>query len=334
MKKINEYILDIKNNLHLNVVLGTKEINFLKSVPLAIKSRYDIYNIKIENIDCIILICNKDIKSIKKHLTIFNNAIDLPIIIAINKISTSNRKYLIENNISFISSESIYLPQLLIYIKNVNDRYKKIKNKKLSKLAQTILISALINREYRDYEMDIESSALFWNVTKMSSSRALKELVEFDYLSNEALGRKKYYFLKDDIDVDKLLSEIKNPIVSTVYIKSTDLIYFEEKVEASYTALSKYTNITNSKLIYAINKSYFDNIIQKDNEITIYDDEYDNNLIQVELWRYNPDINIMNSDIVDKISLYISLKDKVGVEDSRVNDAMNDLYNQIKGICE
>jgi hypothetical protein len=336
MKNINEIVLHIKNILNVNVIIDNSKINFSKSVPLAIKSRYNMYTLKIENIDSIVLVCKEDIQSIKKHLSLFNEAIDLPIIVAIENINTSIRKYLIENHIPFISKESIYLPQLLIYLNNLDDRYKKIKNKKLSKLAQTILISSLFNRKYidKDYEMDIETSSHLWNVTKMSSSRALNELVEFEYLTNSTLGRKKYYFIKENIDIDKLLKDIRNPIINTIYIKVKDLIYFEKKVEASYTALSKYTNITDNKIVYAIEKNYFDKVIKKDNEITIYDDEYDNDLIQIELWRYEPYMNLINNNnIVDKISLYISLKNKIDIEDSRLNEAINELYNQIKGMC-
>jgi len=332
MKTINDLISQFKESLHINIYLNDSKPNYKKAIPLAIKSKYDIFSVKIENIDTVILVSKEDIKSIKKHLEIFQRFIDLPIILAYDKINSSNKNYLIENGISFVSKDTIYLPQLLIYLDNISKKQKTTKNKKLSKLAQTILISSLIQRKYNDkvYEMDIESSSHLWGVTKMSSSRALKELVDFNYLSYELLGRKKYYFLKDSIDFEKFLTDLKNPVINSVYIKSKDLIYFEIKAESSYAALSKYTNITNIKPIYAIEKTYFDKIIKKDNEITIYDEEYDDTLIQVELYRYSPFLDFEDEIKVDSISLYLSLKDKIDIEDSRMLEAMNELKYKIE----
>lgn len=327
MKNINKLILTIKSTLHINATINKDKLNYSKSIPLSVKSNYEIYNIKLENIDTVVLLCKEDIKSIKKHLALFAQSLSMPIILVLDNINTTTKKYLIENGISFVSEDSIYLPQLLIYLNNFKKNYKIKRNQKLSKLAQTILISLIINKQK---EININSSAKIFNVTNMSTSRALKELEEFNYLDVKTNGRKKEYFLKSNIDIDKLLSELKNPVTDTIYIKNEDLVYFDKKSKSSYYALSKYTNITNSKPIYAIQKEYFEKIIKEDNSITIYDKEYDNNIIQIELWRYSTMLN--NTNTVDYISLYLSLKDNLNIEDTRLMDAMNELYNKIKGM--
>lgn len=327
MKNINELISKVRDTLHINISINKNRLNYSKSIPIAIKSSYEIYHVKLENIDTVVLLSNENIKSIKKHLSIFNESLSMPIILGVNNINTTTKKYLIENGISFVSEDSIYLPQLLIYLNNFKENYKIKRNKKLSKLAQTILISLIVNKQS---QIDINSSAKQFNVTSMSTSRALKELEDFDYMDVETVGRKKEYILKHHIDIDKLLNELRTPVSDTVYIKYEDLEYFDNKIESSYYALSKYTNITNNKPIYAIYKDYFNKIIKKDNTITIYDNEYDSNLIQIQLWRYST--TITKENIVDPISLYISLKDDINVEDSRLTDSMNELYNKIKGI--
>jgi len=328
MKNINGLISYLKETLHISVSISDRRLDFSKSLPFAIKSNYDIFNIKIKNIEMVLLSTNEDdIRSVKKHLNLFEESLSIPIVLHIEHISGSTKKYLIENGIPFVSEESIYLPQLLIHFNDFKEHYKKVKNKKLSKLAQTILISLIINRQH---EIDINSSATMFHVTTMSTSRALNELVDFGYLEVKSIGRRKDYFLKHFLDVEKLFMELKNPVVDTIYIKYQDLDYFDKKVEASYSALSKYANITNNTPIYAIEKDYFNMLIKKDNPITIYDKEYDNNLIQVELWRYKTQIS--KEGIADPISLYMSLKDNIDIYDSRVNDAMHELYNRIKGM--
>lgn len=328
MKNINSLISYLKSTLHISVNVSDDKLDYTKPIPIAIKSNYDIFNLKIHNKHTALLSTNEeDIGSIKKHLNIFEKSLSIPVVIHIEHISSSTKKYLIENGIPFVSEETIYLPQLLIHFGDLNEKYKKVKGKKLSKLAQTILISLIIKKQD---EITINSSASMFNVTKMSTSRALNELFDFEYLEVENIGRTKEYFLKSHIEIEKLLLDLKDPIINTVFIKHQDLNYFDKKMEASYSALNKYTNITNNVPIYAIEKSYFDKLVKKDNPISIYDKEYDSDLIQIELWRYKPEIS--DDSIVDPISLYMSLKDKIDVYDSRANDAMSELYNRIQGM--
>jgi DNA-binding transcriptional ArsR family regulator len=318
----------LKNTLHLKVSKKEKELNYSKSIPFVIKKSYNISIVQIENIDNVVLSTKEeDIKSIKKHLSLFEEALSLPIILNISHISNSMKKYLIENKISFISAESIYLPRLLIYLNDISNKPKKKNNTRLSKLAQIILISELIKKEEK---IEIFNIANSFNVTQMSASRALKELYEFKYLKLETIGRKKIYTLDINEDIEEILSTLKNPKIKDVYIKNDDLKYFDYKILSSYSALPKYTNITNNENIYAVEKEYFEKQINKNKQIQIYDNKYDNTLVQIELWRYSP--LLIQDDIIDPISLYLLLKNKIDEEDTRVRNAMDELYNQIKGM--
>ncbi|WP_294965957.1 hypothetical protein [Sulfurimonas sp.] len=328
MKNIIGLISYLKNTLHISAAISDKKLDYMKSMPIAIKSNYDIFNLRIQDKGTVLLSTNeKDIGSIKKHLNLFEESLSIPVIVHIEHISSSTKKYMIENGIPFISEEAIYLPQLLIYFDDFKEKYKKVKSKKLSKLAQTILISLIVKRQHGINNKD---SAIMFDVTKMSTSRALNELADFNYLDMQQIGRTKEYFLKHHIDIEKLFMELKNPVIDTIFIKHQDLNYFDRKTEASYSALTKYTNITNSSPIFAVEKDYFNRLIKKDNPITIYDKEYDNNLIQIELWKYKPEI--VDDGVADPISLYMSLKDQIDIYDSRVNNAMNELYNKIEGM--
>jgi len=327
MKNITKLIEYLKNTLHIDVSIRNKKLNYTKSIPLIIKINYDIFNLRIDNKNIVLLSTKEDdILSIKKNLKLFRESLSIPIIMHIENISDSTKKYLIENNIPFVSEKVIYLPQLLIYFNDFKRKYEKIKDKKLSKLAQIILISFIVNKQD---EVNIADSANVFNVTKMSIGRALMELENFGYLKVKKIGRLKKYF-KQPINIEKMFRELKNPVTTTLYIKREDLNIFDKKVEASFSALTRYANITNSQPIYAIEKSYFKQVTNKNDKFIIYDKKYDDNLIQIELWRYNP--SITNENIVDPISLYLSLEDKIDVDDSRANDAIIEVYNKIKGM--
>jgi len=329
MKNPVELISYLQDTLHLDVSLSNVKLDYKKSVPVAIKSNYNIFSIKIQDIDIVVLDADEDnIRALKKHIELFQEALSMPIVLSIYNLSRSTKKYLIENAISFISNQSVYLPNLLIHLDDTTFAKKKPTPKKLSKLAQTILISLIVNKELK---IEINSSAEKFAVTKMSTSRALNELVDFNFINVQTHGRKNDYSLSDSIDIDLLLSKLKDPVSDRVYIKKADLSHFDIRMEASFSALSVYTNITNHKTIFAIEKSYFNEIMKKD-PITVYDKEYDTDLVELELWRYAPQ-NIQ-SDIVDEISLYLSLQDKLDLEDSRLMNAYSELYNEIKRMLD
>ncbi len=324
----------LKDVLHLNIYKDNSKLIYTKPIPFIIKKSYDINMIQIEDVSCVILSTDdEDIKSINKHLLQFKESLQMPIILNISNISNSTKRYLIDNNISFVSKDTIYLPQLLIYIKDINDKQKKKKNTKLSKLAQTILISELLQKNNKNIhynEINISNCAKVFNVTTMSTSRALKELYEFKYLSLETQGKKKIYHLTYNLNINKLLSTLKDPKIEDIYIKKNDLKYFDNLVASSYSALSQYTNIINNESIYAIDKDYFTKYINKNNQIEIYTNKYDNDLIQIELWRYTP--NLIYKNVIDPISLYLSLVNHLDNEDTRLNNSIDELYNQIQRI--
>jgi hypothetical protein len=330
MNELKDKLKLLKDTLPINISITNDKITYKKPIPFAIKSNYIIYKIDIDNIEAVILVNKYETGTLKKHIKLFEDSLDLPIILVLNTINSSMKKYLIDNRISFISDDSIYLPHLLIYLNNFKIK-KNNRSKKLSKLTQVILIDLLLNYKSKfDIENPIDVTTLVkqWNVSSMTISRVLKQLVEFNYLQYITKVRKRYYYINDNMDIDKLLTNLNYPITDKVYIKDTDLKCFENKSLSSYSALSYYTNITQSKNIYAVQKDYFNNILTQNNDIVIYDKDYDDSLIELELWKYKT--NIINNNMVDKISLYIILKKNIDLEDVRFIDAINELYEQIK----
>lgn len=323
----------LKNTLHLSVRSIIKTLEYNKPVPFIIKKSFKINLIEIENIECVVLSVDEEgIKSIKKQLVVFQESLSQPIIINVNRISSSTRQYLIESGISFVSNEAVYLPHLLIYFDNFINQPKK-KKKKLSKLAQVILISELIQNQNNinfHNEINISDSAKKFNVTNMSTSRALKELYEFDYLYLEKDSRKKIYILKQDIVFNDFIETLKNPVLDVIYIKQEDLKYVGSKILSSYSALSQYANISSANFTYAVGKDYFNKYMNKNNNLKTYEKQYDNDLIEIELWSYSPDL--VQRHIVDPISLYLSLKDNVNSEDTRLNNAIEELHKKIEGM--
>jgi len=120
MKNINELITYLKKNLHLDVSIDHEHLEYQKSISVAIKSKYEIFRIRIETLSLVVLYTQEDeLQNIKKHLTFFKNSLSLPLVLSVSNITSSSKKYFIENAISFVADESIYLPHLLIYLKDL-----------------------------------------------------------------------------------------------------------------------------------------------------------------------------------------------------------------------
>ena len=318
----------LENRLHLSVEKTDILLKYKGKVPFLLKKKYDVTTIKIEHLNCAVLTVDEEnVQSIKKHFTLFSNSLDLPIVLYVNNMTNSMQKYLIENHISFIAKESIYLPQLLIYLQG-KIAQKPSTSKPLSKLAQQILIFHIVHKKRETIE--IQATAEQFSVTNMSASRALKELNGYELFSFESMGRKKLYSIREDLNFDTVMTVLKTPIVEEVYLRSQDLLSLEHKYLSSFSALSYYANITNLEKIYAIDKQYFEREIKKDENISIYEKQYDNSLVKIELWNYPP--RGIESNVIDPLSLYLILKENIDDEDTRLVSAFEELKEQIKGM--
>jgi len=324
--KENEIIVLLKQKLKLNVKKIELSLEYKEKVPFLLKKNYEIRTIQIEDLKCVLLIVNDNkLSLIKKHIELFSKALEFPIIIYIQNITSSGQKYFIDKGISFISKTSIYLPKLLIYLSDITYKQKQNNKKSLSKLAQQILIYSIVKNCKTDIE--IQNTAKRFCVTNMSASRALKELSEQGLFSFHEVGRKKIYALKEDLSFNQLTSLLKTPKIEEFYIKEKNLSSLKNKYLSSYGALSNYTNITNIQKVYAIDKKYFDKQRAK---IVIYEEQYDNELSKIELWNHVPILNDDNT--IDPISLYMLLMNELDEEDTRVVNAMAELKEKIEGM--
>ena len=318
-------LLTTQCNLHVEERKNALDV--FKSIPLAIKSFYHLHVLKIEHLDCLVLETNEpSVRALKKHLLLFGSSVPMPIILYVPNLSGSMRRYLLENNIAYATKENFYMPQLLIHLKDMAHKIAPIKKQeKLSKLAQMIVSYALVTRTY---ELEIDTCASQFEVTKMSAGRALNELKAFHMVSLKERGRKKIYILSSSLEFESFICMLKNPKHTTVYLNKNSLHVLQSYVEASYMALSHYANIITTQASYAIDKETFQTL-SKQHALYFTEEAYDSDFCALELWNFNP--GLIQKGYIDPLSLYLSLKDDIDTEDTRVADAFTTLEEIIKG---
>lgn len=330
MKPINHLISLLQQKLHLSVIRSKREVVYVLPIPLAIKNFFDIDLALIEGIEVVILSTDElNTKGLKKHLELFEKALQLPLLLNIGTGNGTLQKFLMEKNIAFVMGENtVYMPKFLIWIKDLSGKanFRPTSGKKLSKLSQMVMIHMLLSQRKA---LDINTIAESFNVSIMSASRVLNELSAQKLLSVEKRGREKAYHLVQPLLVDKVLGLMDSPKRGIVFVKKSTLSQIDGLMAASFHALSYYSDLASMQNEYAVEKSRF-NV-----NIETYGEAYDDDYVKIEFWKYDPStLDENKSGIVDPISLYLSLKEEIRVmDDIRVKNAYDSLYNRIKEAC-
>lgn len=330
MKRISQLILTLQNKLHLNVVRSTRDGLMTTSLPLAIKKSYTLDLVLIEGVEVAVLSVDElKTSGLQKHLELYARALAMPLLLNIIEGNSALQKFLIDKNIAFVMGEdTVYMPQFLIWIKDLKGKsdFRRTNTKKLSKLAQMVMIDTLLAKKTH---LDILCVSQAFNVSTMSASRVLNEIADHKLFTVEKNGREKNYSLSHPIEIENVLGLMSSPKRGELFVKQTDLTRIKGLIETSYQALSSYSDLASMQKEYAIEKS------QLDPSIETYDRAYDDEYVKIELWKYDPRVLASdNSTIVDPISLYLSMKEELKTtDDIRVHNAIENLVNRIKKVC-
>jgi hypothetical protein len=330
MEPIKSLIQTLTEKLQLKVTRSQRDITYKRSIPLGIKKSYAVDLLIIEGTEVVVLSTDElHTKGLLKHLDLFAEALDSPILLNVSQNNTQLQKFLLEKHIPFVmGNETIYMPQFLIWIKHLSFKstLQSSNKKRLSKFSQMLIIYALINNKR---ELDLNSVATHFDMSTMSASRALSELEKHKLLELTKTGQKKNYHLVYPIEIDRLLSLMESPKKGEVFVKKDSLPKIEGLMSASYQALAYYSDLAAMQPEYAIEKARFPK------EVETYPQAYDDDYIKIELWKYNPKAIAANgSDTVDPFSLYLSMhQERESIDDVRVNNALDTVYKQLKEVC-
>ncbi len=299
-----------------------------KKLPIILKNKFNYYEMSVLNHSCILIEILKEepsIKNLKNTIQIIKKIFQKEPVLYYNKLSTYRRKSLISNRIGFIEENGqFYLPFIALFINSFpnyynNDtdentsniflktEYFKIQNE-FTPLAQLAFLYFLYNK---DREITNKEFASLFDITEMSASRALIELYNHKLINYKIHGktlRSKLYRRIKDPDYFKIgKSLLISPIKKIVFVNEIPNNTFISGLEA----LSNISMI--NPINYKVRAISYKNLNNKDIKI-INNKDYieDNNLIKLEIWKYNPSYFIKNN-IVDILSLYSSMNKTMDV---------------------
>ena len=261
-----------------------------------------------------------NIQTLKKQLASYQNAIKAEIVYGFDKISSFQRKSMIENEIPFVSRNGqMYLPFLGILFEKCTMGEDIIKEH-FTPVSQLLFLLFLYEKDnYTKLE-----AAKRLHVLPMSISRASKQLLEKGLITEKEKGTEIVMTVstKDRRDLyEKAGKYLINPIQSVLYLPNG-------RVDISTPASGEFSLSQRSDMGYP---KYVEYALYKDLPFVKGlagvdpDLNYETDIVRIQKWKYDPLIFSCNGQ-VDPVSLICTFAD---TNDERIHKCLEDVKEEI-----
>ena len=261
-----------------------------------------------------------NIKTLKKQLASYQNAIKADVVYGFDKISSFQRKSMIENEIPFVSRNGqMYLPFLGILFEKCAKGEDIIKEH-FAPVSQLLFLLFLYEKDsYTKME-----AANRLQVMPMAISRASKQLLEKGLITEKKQGTEivMTVSVKDRRDLyEKAGKYLINPIQSVLYLPNGS-------VNISTTASGEFSLSQRSDMGYPkyVEYALYKNLPLFKGLVGVNPDlNYDLDIVRIQKWKYDPLIFSSNGQ-VDPISLICTFADN---KDERIHKCLEQVKEEI-----
>lgn len=322
MSKNNDYTATIRNYISNmvgdNISFEQIPIKVKRRLPLLITEAFDLYIGTLLEVPVVYAVEKTKEghtpAQIEKFLNIIRKATGNAAIYVTSDLVSYNARRLIEHRVNFIvPNKQMFVPSLLLDIKKPVERGADI-TEDIAPFTQFLLLYHLEKQNIDG--LSAKDISKEFNVSYATANRAVRWINDKS-LANVDNGKEhKIEFVLNGKELWlKALPYLVSPIFKTVIVDKSP----NRTVISGINALSEYTMInpeTNGH--YAISRDTYRSIDK--NVIDVYGD------ITLEIWKYEPNL-LSESNTVDKLSLYLSLKDN---DDERIQIELEHLIESIK----
>jgi hypothetical protein len=298
-----------------------------RRLPVFLRDDYAFYEVEFLGTPCLLMADKTDERSavtIRKHIQqVELKWGDRPIVYVCEQITSAHRRRLIEQKIPFVvPGNQMYLPMLGIDLRE-HFRHVHTEVTQLAPATQAALLLLLNAPNQQSY--DTQELATRLDCSRMTASRCLKELAATDLNLVRVDGRKGV--LEFDGDRRELwqraLPLFADPVKhrKRLHARASDAPW----LTAGLTALAHYSMLAAPPApVVATTTTQWKQLQQQ------FDWERaaagDPDALEVELWSYEPKL-LATGDVVDRLSLYLSLKDD---DDERVQGSLEEMMEGIQ----
>ena len=321
---------------YLKDTLGIADLeltNYLKAtqLPYLLQDQFEFLQMRLGK-HCVILAIpkkNLPIRQMRDALAHLHS--DEPLLMCFESLASYERRYLIEQKISFlVPGNQLYLLDLGIDLREYFHRKKQAQVLALNPATQALLLWFLQNHQLTT-EWAPSEAATTLKYTSMTASRASAELVALGLFEEFSRGRRKYLRANDSHEQiwQKAKPHLRSPVKQEVWTRDPVYLRSSEIYLAGISALSKVTMInSDQENCYALSPQSWQEV--KGRIFALPEKEPGANCYQI--WAYEPRMYregsiSLGETCVDSLSLWLSFRDS---SDPRIELALSDLEEEFR----
>ncbi len=307
-----------------------------EKLPIFLESLYSIYRTKF-GVRSVVLFFQKHGASsspaaVSKHYELLRKVWGDDVAFVFPVLASFMRKRLVQHRVPFIvPNQQTYLPDLLIDLRELvrQGRSRLTAEGMTSHLSSPAQILLLY---YLQHGLSVEPMALrdwagLLGFSTMTTSRICNELADSGLCGKEQHGKKVVLCFDSDRHAlwDRILPRLRNPILRLSYVNGVNP---KKRIglKAGLSALSRYSSIAQGRnAVYAMKAAEYRRAVSEGR--LIEQPSQDEDSIVIEQWRYRPELLSDGNDAVDRLSLFLSLRDS---HDERIEAALDELKEGIK----
>lgn len=300
--------------------------NDLKRLPQYLRNNRQYSILDIDGVKFLLIRLTADTFQIAAYLKQFDKLQEYwngDVILCFAKLSSYQRKALIEQRISFVVPDSqLYLPNIGLVLQ---ERIPSIPTKKtkFSAAAQYVLLYLLYRQD--DSSLSKVELSKHLDVSAMHVTRSVQELSSLGFVSVTKTGRSDYVSLAYERKelFEKIRPYLIDPIQKRMYVKESD-VWIDLPLSGE-SALAKRTMLNMPRIICkAIDRKLFKTISNAEPVDPAWRSDMD--YIELEVWKYDP-CRLAQDGMVDIVSLAASMESH---EDDRIALALEEMMEAYK----
>lgn len=296
----------------------------LKGLNIDTLLKFSYYRINFNNQDlCLIHLKGENTLTpgkYKRYVETIEQVIKIPVVVAMDSHQYIDRIRMIEQGIYFIATDKyVFLPSLLI---NTRTNSKKLKKgKSFSPAAQFILLYCLQSNQLEMFTIKELKPLLPYNY--LAISRAISELEQLNFFksSKRENGTKIISLSYPPKELwEKAKDMLRNPTKKTIF---ADKMLEGDFAISGINALAHYSHLNPEvQETFATTEQEVKALVKNGWQINEIEGKF-----RIEIWIYPPCMYEQDKPYVDKLSLYLSMKEE---KDPRVEKELELLINGMK----
>ena len=321
---------------YLTITLGMTDLELTDyskatQLPYLLQDQFEFLQMKFANHFVTLAIPKKNIPLRQMRDALGHLPSDQPLVMCFESLASYERRYLIEQKISFlVPGNQLYLLDLGIDLREYFHRKKRAPVGALNPATQAMLLWFLQNHQLATEWCPSQVAATL-QYTSMTASRAVAELVELGMFEEFSLGRRKYLRASNSHEQiwQKAKPHLRSPVKQEIWTRDPVHLRPSENCLAGISALSKLTMINSDKeTCYALSPQNWQELKLSITALP----EKEPGASCYQIWAYEPRINREGSissgtPYVDTLSLWLSFRDN---PDPRIELALSDLEKEFR----